>query len=164
MAEELSELKTDVALIKKDVKQIERFFGKFESALDTMAEMSKQVAVQGEVLKNTSDKLHDLEERMSEHRNEDKQRTEILTNRLEAYRKSSYDDHQRLANESRENRKERNEEIMSELHKMNGALDKRLTKLDERINILENWKWYMMGISAILVFIAANMQWSALFG
>ena len=162
MAEE--DIKTDVALIKKDIKTIEKYFSKFDLALDTMAEMSKQVAVHNEMLKNTAEKIHDLEDTMDEHRKQDQKRTEYLTAKLEDYRASSYADHQRLAEESRVNRKERNQEIMSELHKMNGSLEKRLTSLDERIKMLEQWKWYIMGLGAVLVFIAANVQWSALLG
>lgn len=161
---EVGGLQTDVALIKKDIKQIEKYFDKFDAALETMAEMSKQVAVHGEVLKNTAEKLHDLDQRMDEHRKEDQKRTELLSNKLEAYRQSSYNDHARLAEESKQNRKERNEEIMQELHKMNGSLDKRLTQLDNRIKILEQWKWYMMGLGAAMVFIAAQMPWSTFIG
>lgn len=161
---EVSGLQTDVALIKKDIKQIEKYFDKFDTALETMADMSKQVAIHGEVLKNTAEKLHDLDEKLVEHRKEDQKRTEFLSSKLELYRESSYNDHARLAEESKQNRKERNEEIMTELHKMNGSLEKRLTQLDNRIKILEQWKWYMMGLGAAVVFIAAQMPWNAFFG
>lgn len=161
---EVNELQTDVALIKKDIKQIEKFFNKFDAALDTMSEMSKQVAVQGQVLVNTSEKLHDLEQRVEEHRKEDKARTEFLTEKLEEYRSSSRNDHARLAEDSKQNRKERNEEIMQELSKLNDSLDKRLTILDNRIKILEQWKWYIMGLGGAVVFIVSEMQWPSFFG
>ena len=163
MAEEV-DIKTDVALIKKDVKQIEKYFGKFDTALETMAEMSKQVAIHGEVLKNTSEKLHTLEDMMADHRKHEQTQMDLLASRLEQYRTSSYEDHQRLASESRANRKERNDEIMSELHKMNGALEKRLTSIDSRIKILENWKWYIMGAFLVLGIIGSQINWSILFG
>lgn len=163
-AQDENNLKTDVALIKKDIKQIERFFSKFDAALETMADMSRKVAVQGEILKNTAEKLEDLEERIQEHKKEDIARAAMISERLEEYRKSSHDDHARLAADSAANRKMRNEEIMSELHKMNGSLENKLTKLDDRIKILEQWKWYIMGLGAVLVFIAANIHWANLFG
>jgi DNA repair exonuclease SbcCD ATPase subunit len=159
MPNEEQNLKTDVALIKKDIKQIERFFSKFDTALESMSEISQKVAVQGEVLKNTVDKLQDLDERMGEHRQEDIERTNIISERLEAYRSSSREDHARLAETSAKNRAERNKEIMSELHKMNGSLEKRLTVLDDRIKMLEQWKWYIMGLGAVIVFILANIPW-----
>ena len=163
MAEDLSELKTDIALIKKDVKQIERFFAKFDAALETMSEVSQKVAVQGEILKNTASKLEDLEERIDEHRLEDIKRNDVISDRLEEYRKSARDDHQRLSDQNAVNRKERNEEIMKELHKMNGSLDKRLNSLEEKTGQLENWKWYIGGIGVVVVLIASQIQWGALF-
>ena len=128
MADKDTSLNTDVELIKKDIKQIERFFGKFDSALEAMTEVSQKVAVQGEILKNTAEKLEDLEERIAEHKEEDKARTEVLHRRLEDHRTSSRKDHEKLAAETRVDRKQRNEEIMLQLGKMNGAIEVRLTK------------------------------------
>ena len=163
MAEQDVNLKTDVALIQKDLKQIERFFTKFDAALTAMADMSQKVAVQGEILKNTAEKLQSLELKMSEHKADDIARAQLLGERLEETRKAAYNDHEKLAKESQQNRKERNEEIMTQLAKMNGSLDARLEKVDERIKTLEYWKWYMMGIGAIVLAIAANIKWSGLF-
>lgn len=162
MPNEEQNLKTDVALIKKDIKQIERFFSKFDAALESMSEVSQKVAVQGEILKNTVDKLEDLDDRMDSHRQEDIERTNIISERLEAYRSSSREDHARLAETSAQNRIERNKEIMNELHKMNGSLDKRLTMLDDRIKMLEQWKWYIMGLGAVIVFVLANIPWNSI--
>lgn len=163
MPEQDINLKTDVALIQKDLKQIERFFARFDTALNSMAELSQHVAVQGEILKNTTEKLQSLEVKMTEHKLDDIERNKQLSERLEEHRKSAYADHERLAKENALNRKERNEEIMAQLSKMNGALDARLTKLDSRITMLEQWKWWIMGLGAVLVFIAANIKWTGLF-
>lgn len=163
MPEQDINLKTDVALIQKDLKQIERFFAKFDTALNSMAELSQHVAVQGEILKNTTEKLQSLEVKITEHKLDDIERNKQLSQRLEEHRKSAYDDHERLAKESALNRKERNEEIMVQLSKMNGSLDARLTKLDHRIALLEQWKWWIMGLGAVITFIAANIKWSGLF-
>ena len=164
MADKDTSLNTDVALIKKDIKQIERFFGKFDSALEAMTEVSQKVAVQGEILKNTAEKLEDLEERIAEHKEEDKARTEVLHRRLEDHRTSSRKDHEKLAAETRVDRKQRNEEIMLQLGKMNGALEVRLTKIDDRIKILEQWRWYIMGIGVVVLALFAEINWSALIG
>jgi DNA repair exonuclease SbcCD ATPase subunit len=163
MADQEINLKTDVALIQKDLKQIERFFNKFDTALQSMSDMSQKVAVQGEILKNTSEKLQSLELKITEHKLEDVARAQLLSERLEETRKSAYADHERLAAASAVSRKERNEEIMAQLSKMNGSLDARLEKLDNRITKLENWKWYIMGLGAVLIFIAANIKWTGLF-
>lgn len=163
MPEQDLNLKTDVALIQKDLKQIERFFAKFDSALNSMSELSKHVAVQGEILKSQAEKLQSLEMKITEHKLDDIERSKMLSERLEEHRKSAYADHERLAVESQLNRKERNEEIMTQLAKMNGSLDAKLTKLDDRITMLEQWKWWIMGLGAVITFIAANIRWSGLF-
>jgi DNA repair exonuclease SbcCD ATPase subunit len=156
-------LKTDVALIQKDLKQIERFFTKFDTALQSMSDIAQKVAVQGEILKNTAEKLEDLEAKINEHKQEDVARAQQLGERLEETRRSAYADHERLAKDSALNRKERNEEIMTQLSKMNGSLDVRLEKLDDRIKTLEHWKWYIMGLGAVVIAIAANIKWTGLF-
>lgn len=153
-------LQTDVALIKKDIKQVERFFVKFDSALTSMTEIATQVAVQGEILKNTVEKLEDVDEKISENKKEELNNLNTINSRLEEYRKSAYADHEKLAAESRQNRKERNEEIMTQLAKMNGALEARLVRLDDRIKLLEQWKWYIMGLGATLIVIATNIDWN----
>lgn len=156
-------LKTDVALIQKDLKQIERFFTKFDTALQAMTDVAQKVAVQGEILKNTSEKLQNLESKITEHKQDDLVRAAALTDKLEDFRKLAYDDHEKLAKTSADTAKERNVEIMTQLSKMNGSLDTKLEKLDDRLTTLENWKWYIMGLGAVVVFIAVNIKWTGLF-
>lgn len=154
MAEEdYSNIKTDVALIKSDIKQIYKFFIKVEHSVDMMAELSKNVAVHEEMLKNLIDRLQDLDEKMFEHRKEDIERYAVVSDRLEQYRLSSREDHQRLADQSMKSREERNREIMEALSKLNGALDRRISEQDARLKSLENWKWYMMGIGVVIGFL-----------
>jgi uncharacterized protein (DUF3084 family) len=155
-----SEVKTDIALIKKDIKQIERFFNKVDTVMSEMSDMTKSLAVQQQILEHFSSKIEDVEQRMLEHKKEDIKRTETLHTRLAQYRKSSKEDHKRLADESAKNRIERNKEIMCELAKLNGNLEKRMIKMsenieeqDDRLRKLENLKWWFMGVVAVLTFI-----------
>ena len=87
-----------------------------------------------------------------------------MTDRLEQYRISSKEDHQRLSDQNALNRAERNREIMEALAKLNGSLDQRIKDQENRIKGLENWKYYMMGIGAVVIFIAMRIQWPSLFG
>ena len=116
------------------------------------------------IIKLANEQIEDIEERIDEHRIEDIKRAENISTRLEEYRRSSKEDHQRLSDANAANRKERNEEIMKELHKMNGSLDRRLNELEQRASVLENWKWYMMGLGVAVVLVASQIQWSSLFG
>jgi len=160
----LDDVKTDIALIKSDIKQIQKFFTKVENSLDMMGELSKNVAVQQEIIKNTVDKLEDLDTMIQQHRVEDLERAAVMSDRLEQYRVSSKEDHQRLSDQNALNRKERNQEIMDALSKLNGSLDKRIAEQEKRLTSLENWKYYMMGIGAVVLFIAMRIQWPTLFG
>ncbi len=153
MAEDNKDLKTDIALIKSDIKQIEKFFNRFEAAIETMSDIGQKVAVQSEILKNTADKLDDMEDRIENHKKEDVARAAVMTDRLEQYRLSSKEDHQRLSDLSALNREKRNQEIMTELSKLNGNLERKMDSLSSRIGKLENWKYYMMGLGAAVLFI-----------
>jgi exonuclease VII large subunit len=157
MSEELSDVKTDIALIKKDVKQIERFFDKVDVVMSEMSDMTKSLAVQQKIIEHFDSKLQDIEVTMEEHKQEDIKRTEMLSKRLEEYRKSSKEDHQRVADESSRNREQRNKEIMTELAKLNGNLDRRMNDMEEeisgqedRLRALENLKWWLLGAAAVI--------------
>lgn len=160
MSDELNAVKTDVALIKKDVKQIERFFDKVDTVMSEMSDMTKSLAVQQKIMEHFASKLGDLEETMEEHKQEDIKRTEILHRRLEEHRKSSKEDHKRFSDESAKNRAERNAEIMSELGKLNGNLESRMDDLksaaedqEARLRKIENLKWWLLGATGVIMFL-----------
>lgn len=155
-----NDLKTDIALIKKDVKQIERFFDKVDNVMSEMSDMTKSLAVQQQIIEHFSSKLEDLEEKMEQHKIEDIKRTEVLHKRLDEYRKSSREDHKRLSDESAANRIQRNKEIMDELGKLNGNLEKRMIDMadkienqDVRIRTMENLKWWLLGAIAVITLV-----------
>jgi len=50
VSDELNSVKTDIALIKNDVKQIERFFDKVDEAMEQMVSLAQDIAVKQEVL------------------------------------------------------------------------------------------------------------------
>ena len=157
MQEELAEMKTDIALIKSDIKNIQKFFSKVESSIDMMSELSKSVAVQHEVIKNTVDKQEDLDNIIQEHRKEEAARTKAMHQRLEEYRKSAYDDHQRLSSENKTARDKRHEEMMAEIRDVNSAMMGRMDEQSKRIRSLENWKWYMAGMGAVIMFLLVKI-------
>ena len=157
MQDELQEMKTDIALIKADIKQINKFFAKVEGSIDMMSEISTQVAVQQEIIKNTVDKLEDLDNIVEEHRKEETARTTDLYQRLEEYRKSAYDDHLRLSEENKANRDKRHAEMMTEIRSNNDVMMRRMDEQNKRIRSLENWKYYLAGMGAVVIFLLAKV-------
>ncbi len=168
------DLKTDVALIKKDIKQIERFFDKVDTVMTEMSDMAKGVAVQQQIIEHFDSQLDVIKDNIEEHKQEDIARTKVLHQRLEEYRSASRNDHQRLSDDSAKNRAARNNEIMEALSKLNGNLDLRMNELkaasddqESRLRGIENTKWWILGVAAMgafLIAIAAEFDLSAFFG
>lgn len=155
-----NDLKTDVALIKNDIKTIERFFDKVDTVMTEMSDMAKGVAVQQQIIEHFDNQLTEIKVQIEEHKQEDIARTKVLHKRLEEYRTASKDDHKRLADESAKNRASRNEEIMSALSKLNGNLELRMDELkaatedqESRLRGIENGKWWLIGVAATVAFL-----------
>ena len=164
MQEEITEMKTDIALIKKDVQNIQKFFTKVETSLDMMADLSKKVAVQDEVLKNTIDKLEDLDTMVQDHRIEDQERSQRMMDRLEEYRAAAYSDHQRLADHTATKREKHNEMIIEEIRAMREAMEEKFEEQDSKIEDLTRWKYYAMGALGLAMFVMVEMNWQVVFG
>ena len=164
MPDELNAVKTDVALIKKDIQQIGRFFDKVDNAVDAMAGIQKALAVQNQIIMNFNDKLEQQAEAIEENKRLDKERSAVLGDRMEVYRKSSKEDHQRIHDQNQAHRKERNEEIIKELRHIDSKVDKRLTVIETKLAAVERWKYYMMGIYAAIIFIISNLDIASFIG
>ena len=164
MPEDLNAMKTDVALIKKDIKQIGRFFDKVDTAVDAMAGIEQALAVQHQIITNFNNKLDTVESRVEENKRLDEQRSAVLGDRMELYRQSSKEDHQRIHDQNQAHRKERNEEIIKELKHIDGKVDKRLTVIETKLAAVERWKYYMMGISAAVIFIISKLDLKSFIG
>jgi len=161
---ELNVVKTDVALIKKDIKQIGRFFDKVDNAVDAMAGIQSALAVQHQIITNFNDKLETVEKQVEENKRLDKERSAVLGATMELYRQSSKEDHQRIHDQNQLHRKERNEEIIRELKAIDSRFSERLTTIETKLASVEKWKYYMMGISAAIVFIISNLDIKSIIG
>lgn len=151
-----SDIKTDVALIKRDIKEIEKFFSRVENSMGVVNEMSKVTAVQDEILKIATERLQDLEERIETHRKEDESRSFLMAEKLEEYRAGSKEDHQRLADHSARNRQKHNQAVLDSMEELSKNLTTRLDDHSQRLRNLENWKFYLMGLGAAVVFLGVE--------
>ena len=139
---EVNTLKTDVALIKKDIKQIDRVFSKVDTAIEEMSELHKIAAVQETILENTERRLTSLEDNFVKHGEEELQFRKDLNKSLEE-----------MKDDAQKQRERRHREILEMLQQMSTNLDTKLEVQDKRIRALENWRWWILGASAALVFI-----------
>lgn len=155
---------TDIALIKSDIKQIQKFFTRVEDSMNMMVDLSKNVAVQSEVLEYTKEKLTEVEKLCEDTRRTDELRLTVLSDRLEEYRRSSKEDHQKLADHNANKRHNANKEILDRLDSMERSIHQRINEQQKKINNLENWRYYMMGVGAVVVILLARVNWPELFG
>jgi DNA repair ATPase RecN len=149
---EINGLKTDVALIQKDVKQIERVFKKVDDAVGQMSEILKTMAVQDMVLENTERRVFSIEEGVKKNTVDE-----------EAYRKElnlKLEDMKDTANKDRDRR---HRELLDSIENLNKNMSEKLDKQDKRIQTLENWRWYVLGIGLVIIFILNKIPVTTLF-
>ena len=154
---------TDIRLIQSDIKQIQKFFNKVETSMDVMVDLSKNVAVQSEVIAFTKEKLEEIERTVDETRRSEDLRLQVLSDRLEEYRRSSRGDHEKLAQHNAEKRAMSNKEILEKLEVMERGLHSRINDQTKKISALENWRYYIMGVSAVIMVFIAKWSWPNMF-
>ena len=150
---EISSLKTDIALIQKDVKQIERVFTKVDNAVEQMSEILKTIAVQENILENNEKRVTSLEETIKRHNEEEEQFRKEFTRKLDDMKETSQKERER-----------HHRELLDSIENLNKSLNDKLSQQDKRIQSLENWRWYILGIGAVILFIINKLPWSTFFG
>lgn len=161
MSDELNSVKTDIALIKNDVKQIERFFDKVDEAMEQMVSLAQDIAVQQKVLETFETKLDTVEgkldtqsrmhlearfafkEELDEHKYRFK---EAMTTGM----KDAQDAHQDYNQKQREWMEERSERTLTAINTLTKELNMKLDDQDRRIRSLENLKWWLLGAVAVV--------------
>ena len=149
---EINNLKTDIALIQKDVKQIERVFKKVDDAVGQMSEIFKTMAVQDMVLENTEKRIFTAEEAFKKNTLDEEAFRKELSLKLE--------DMKDTANRDRDRR---HRELLDSIENLNRNMGDKLDKQDKRIQTLENWRWYILGIGLVIIFILNKIPVTTLF-
>jgi predicted RNase H-like nuclease (RuvC/YqgF family) len=150
---EISSLKTDIALIQKDVKQIERVFTKVDNAVEQMSEILKTIAVQENILENNEKRVTSLEETIKKRNDEEEQFRKEFARKLDDMKETSQKERER-----------HHRELLESIENLNKSVNDKLDNQDKRIRSLENWRWYLLGIGAVLLFIVNKLPWEAFFG
>lgn len=150
---EINSVKTDIALIKKDISQIEKVFKKVDDAISQMSDILKSIAIQETRLESNEKRVSNVEQQILAHiKNESKARKELE------------EDIMSIKEDAREDRERRHKELIQHLNDMNASLNIKLDNQDKRINALENWRWYIIGASAVIILIVSKFPWSSFFG
>ena len=131
----LQDLVKDVAAIKADNKASEQVHVRLDEAISKLTDISSSLksmlAVQEEKIRRVDMSQEDLMSLMEQRRREWNEDLENL--------------HSRISTQSRELRE---------------AIDKLDRRLDERVGVLEKWRWLIIGGAILLGFLMQKMEFS----
>ena len=139
---DLENLKTEIALLKKDAKTGELIHSRLEIAIDKLSEIvisCKQMLAQQEQKLTRAEQTDDdifvtLESRRKEWDNDLKELHSRITTNSRELRESQYNSENKLLNEIRAVR----------------------VQLSERVGVLEKWRWLIIGGSIIVGLMMSN--------
>ena len=161
MSDELNSVKTDIALIKNDVKQIERFFDKVDEAMEQMVSLAQDIAVQQKVLETFETKLDGLEGKLDSQSRMNLEARFAFKEELDEHKyrfkeamttgmKEAQDAHQDYNQKQREWMEERSDRTLTAINTLTKELNMKLEDQDRRIRSLENLKWWLLGAVAVV--------------
>jgi ribosomal protein L19E len=152
MTNEYNSLKTDVEIIKRDIHSIQGFSVKIDDAIEKMAEVSnsisKMLIVHENKLSNHDQMIDGIKLAMSERKNDFEKQVDLLHARITS-----------MKDENHIEREKYHKELLAALKEIGDTQ----SKLDSRITVLEQWKWYVLGAAAVLGFIISEVPWDKLF-
>jgi len=160
VSDELNPIKTDIALIKNDLKNIERFFDKVDEAMDQMVAISQDIAVQQQVLETFESKLNKVESKIDnsarvaiesrfafkEELDDHKYRFNLAMTKGMADAQAAHQEHNEKLRTWMEGSRERTLVAITTLTK---EFDIKIDEQEKRLRGLENLKYYMLGAVAI---------------
>lgn len=150
---ELNAVKTDVAVIKRDITQISQVYKKVDDTLEQITQLAKTIAVQEKILENDTRRIELLEEAIVKHNQDEVEFRKELNVKLET-----------MTNVNTQDRDKRHKEILEAVKEMSDSVNSKFDAQDKRIGSLEKWKWYVAGALGIVAFLAEKFPWSTLFG
>lgn len=147
---EFNSVKTDVELLKRDVSSMQGLISRLDDAIDRIAGVSNDI---GKMLALQQQNLNSIRDEVDERKRLSERETELLHKRIND-----------MKDESAAERKANHAAIMQALSDMraeskielNAIIDEQKA-LNERVRILERWKWWVMGGSWAIGFIIATV-------
>ena len=142
MPEDLQEIQTKIALLEKDAKTGEQIHQRLEVAVDKLTEITvslKGMIAQQQTKLERAEQTDDdifvtLESRRKEWDNDLKELHSRISTQAKELRESQYQSENKLLNEIRGVR----------------------TQLDQRVGVLEKWRWLIIGGSIIIGLMMSN--------
>ncbi len=139
---DIDNLKTEIALLKKDAKTGELIHQRLEIAIDKLSEIAIQCK---QMLSQQEQKLTRAE-----------QTDDDIFITLESRRKEWDNDLKELHSRITTNTRELREHQVQSENKMLNEIRAVRTQLSERVGVLEKWRWLIIGGSIILGLMMSN--------
>jgi rubrerythrin len=163
MQDSTNDLRTDIALIKKDISQIEKMMGKLDSSIDKISSLSKSIAVQERIVENHEKRLNDIDEKITRHNKEEEEFRTKLQQQLSDIGSDNRNYIQEMKKANSIERERRHKEIIDLIDTLRKDLKEKNNEQDTRLSKLENWKWWVMGVGVTVTSIV-TLAWKSFFG
>ena len=152
MAEDngLNAVKTDVEILKKDVSNIQGLLGKLDTAIDKIADATNGIS---RILAVHESKLEEASADLLEAQSRSEKSDELLHQRI----KEKDQEHKDLANDN-------HEALMDFLKDHDERSVVTLEEIFQRIRVLEQWKWVIVGGAAAILYLLSESNILEQFG
>lgn len=161
---EINEIKTDIALIKKDIFQITQMYKKIDNTLDQLTVITKTLAVQEKTLENDSRRISTLEENDSRRIDTLEENFLSFTRDRSDFRKDLHKKLEEMTVKMDLDRDNKHKQMLSVIDALSATVNKKIEDHEKRITSLEGWKWYVAGIAAVVIIIFNKIPWATIFG
>jgi len=148
---DINELSTEIALIKKDIENLEVLIRKIDELSKEVNELSKLIAIQHRIVEDNEKKISSLFD---------------ITNKEDIdeglYRGRMRDKIDSIKNEIHSDKEDLKRILSVSSSSINDKIDEDYAKTDKRLSVLENWRWWVMGMGVVIVTVISYV-WKILF-
>lgn len=158
MEKSSNSIETDVALLKRDVKQMNDLFEKLDDAIAKIGELAnnitRMIAIHEEKHSQHSKVEQELFGLVEKRREEIQEDIKELHSRITTTTRELSDDISELERKVLEAMKDLKTDLASQL-----AAEKTAKKtVEDRLSDLEKWRWYVMGIAATVGYLLSKFD------
>lgn len=167
---EINELKTDIAILRVNMANIERYFGSIEKNISKVERVSDQIIVTVSRLDKIEEALQVSKSDGDMRRRESENSVREIKNQMSAMNSSTqeaFTSSIKMVIEEVKILKDTTtasfDRVYTTMEKNRDETDSDLHKLEERISSLEQWKWWSMGVG-ITIFSVGSLVFQTVFG
>jgi ElaB/YqjD/DUF883 family membrane-anchored ribosome-binding protein len=165
-----NDIKTDVALIKKDISQIEKMLMRLDTAIEKFEETNQRLFAVETTIKLMEQKMINAQEdaalRRREAENTAREIKQQMTSMSASSEESLNNKMDRIFSELKEMRISTSNSfsnVAEEMKKQKSETLKAMSAIEDRVSKLEQWKWWVMGIAAAVTTIG-SLMWKTFLG